>query len=334
MNNLMKYFRILLIHLLFYASIIPLNAQSDAPEGIYYQAVARDTQGNELVLQTLSIQVSIKENSTIIYTENHSTTADEFGLFELVIGNGNVLSATTFDEINWQADQYFLVISLDSGGGFIEISETQLLSVPFSLYSTTALNVINDNVIDADSDPENELVTDFMIAADSLRLIESGEEFSIALTDLVDDNDWIQGEDSTMHNSLGSNRVGIEEENPTSTLSVGGTISLGMVTYAPESNIDVLATEDASVILCDVTDAQMTVILPDATLCRGRVYIIKKFAQNNGNSAANVVTIEAQPGQNIDSSTEPEQLDGLSFAEISLISDGTNWFIIARSSFS
>lgn len=329
----MKFIRTLTLVIFCMMNLHSIHAQNSAPEGIYYQAIARDDQGSELVSTALSIQISIREDDTIIYTESHTTDSDQFGLFELVIGNGTPETTLSFDEITWQDAEYFLVVAMDFGDGFETLSETQLLSVPFSLYSTTALNVINDDVTDADADPTNELITDFEILEDSLKLTESGVIRSVALADLAEDGDWVLGTNDSMTSNSDINRVGILEATPTSTLDVNGSLAVGVRNTGLESfDISIEASVDESVILVNVTNGGVTLNLPDAELCEGRIYYIKKYADSNLNSSPNPLTIQPASDQTID--LQPfRTLSSLAFQELTIVSDGANWYILSRSGF-
>ena len=57
-------------------------------EGINYQGVATNISGTELINQNISVQISIISDSatgTVQWQETHSTTTDQFGLFNIVI---------------------------------------------------------------------------------------------------------------------------------------------------------------------------------------------------------------------------------------------------------
>ncbi|MBL7105125.1 MAG: hypothetical protein ISS18_12415 [Bacteroidales bacterium] len=133
--------RIITTTLLILFSLL-LFAQS--PKAFNYQAVVRDTTGNILCNQNISIRSSIikgSQSGIVIYSETHSDTTNQFGIISLNIGNGNVISGT-FDSINWGNDNYFLKIEIDDTGGtnFQYMGTTQLLSVPYALYSETSGN--------------------------------------------------------------------------------------------------------------------------------------------------------------------------------------------------
>ena len=132
-----------------FASTITLLAQAP-PQGINYQAVVymdgSDSQpgtnisGQLLTKQNISVQFSILKSSvsgTVVYKEIHQVQTDEFGMFSLIIGQGNSNGTSAFPAIDWGADIYFLKVELDkkAGGDFKLMSTQQLWSVPYSLYS-------------------------------------------------------------------------------------------------------------------------------------------------------------------------------------------------------
>ena len=66
---------------------VALHAQ--APEGINYQAVARDLTGAEMANTPIVVQVQIMNSSlSVVYQEDHSTSTNAFGLFNVVVGQG------------------------------------------------------------------------------------------------------------------------------------------------------------------------------------------------------------------------------------------------------
>ncbi len=202
------------MRLLLYISLWLLLAgqalYAQAPQGINYQAVARNAAGAVLPNQAVAVRFYITTTNTtanILYIEEHAATTNAFGLFTLVLGGGAPLQGT-FGAIDWAAGPLFLRVDLDANGGnnYLPMGTTQLLSVPYALYAgkagagasinglqgvdTTGLAVgdvlIWDgtnwvattlNVNDADSDPANEL-QDLYLNGDTLR-ITSGTGYAV-----------------------------------------------------------------------------------------------------------------------------------------------------------
>jgi hypothetical protein len=117
-----------------------------SPEGINYQAVIRDNAGNVLQNNNVGLKMSLYQatiGGTLVFEESFSSTTDNFGLVNLVIGQGNNLSGD-FTSIDWSAGPYFLEIAADDNGGndYEVIGAQQLMSVPYALYSKTSGNPI------------------------------------------------------------------------------------------------------------------------------------------------------------------------------------------------
>ncbi|MEX0811785.1 MAG: DUF1566 domain-containing protein [Chitinophagales bacterium] len=134
---------------------------SQAPESVNYQAVLRNSNGDIITNQSVSLQFTLRSGSAtgaFIYVEDHSVQTNAFGLVNLQIGTG-VDSFGTFANIDWGSSEYWLQIEMDENGGsnYTLLGSTKLISVPYALHAKTAESVINAD--DADADPQNELQT-------------------------------------------------------------------------------------------------------------------------------------------------------------------------------
>lgn len=146
----------LLIAFLSILCTIGLYAQS--PEMFKYQAVARNSSGQILSYQNVSLRISILQGTATglaVYVETHSGITNNFGLINLDIGGGTQVSGS-FPNIDWSAGPYWAKVELDNTGGtnYSLYGTSQLLSVPYALH---AKSVDVDNVDDADHDPANEI---------------------------------------------------------------------------------------------------------------------------------------------------------------------------------
>src|SRR5690554_1334641 len=123
------------------------------PQGVNYQAVAYDTKSSEipgtdvssLPIANKAIKVRftiIKDqaNGNEIYSEEHTTTTDENGLFNLIIGKGFQLSSGDFPSIDWGTGLHFLKVDLDVSGSYNTMGTQQIWSVPYALYSEKSGN--------------------------------------------------------------------------------------------------------------------------------------------------------------------------------------------------
>lgn len=120
-------------------------AFSQSPQGIPYQAVARNSSGNILVSQPIRLRFTLHDSiatGTIVYRETFSLTTNTLGLFNVNVGLGAVVSGT-FSSINWGRNSKFMQVELDPTGGtsYVDMGTTQMMSVPFALYSNSAGNL-------------------------------------------------------------------------------------------------------------------------------------------------------------------------------------------------
>jgi hypothetical protein len=122
---------------------------SQIPQAVCYQAVATDAQGIELVSQNIRVKLSILKGSssgTEEWIETHAITTDGFGLFDLQIGVGSRSggSRSSFSDIRWGSDKYFLKVEMDVTGGsnYILMGVNPLVSVPYALYTERANSAI------------------------------------------------------------------------------------------------------------------------------------------------------------------------------------------------
>ena len=113
-------------------------AQS-VPQGINYQAVARDANGDVLMNQALTIQFSVISDittSAVSWQETHTVSTNDYGLYTAIIGQGtatSVGSSATFDVIDWGASNHLLKVEVNFGNGLVDMGTTAFMSVPYSL---------------------------------------------------------------------------------------------------------------------------------------------------------------------------------------------------------
>ena len=120
-------------------------AASQIQQSFNYKAVARNTSGNVLSNQFISVEISIRDGSptaTIVYQEIDTATTNQFGLFTLAVGTGQVQVGTNLIAINWATGNKYQQVEFDSNGGnsFTNMGTTELLSVPYALYAAKSGN--------------------------------------------------------------------------------------------------------------------------------------------------------------------------------------------------
>lgn len=116
---------------------------AQVPQGINYQAVARNNAGAVLANTSVSVRLTVHNataTGTVVYQETQNVTTNQFGLFTVVIGSGTVTQGT-FAGIDWANGNKFLEVEMDAAGGtnYQAMGTSQLQSVPYALYAANAL---------------------------------------------------------------------------------------------------------------------------------------------------------------------------------------------------
>ena len=112
---------------------------ADSPRGFNYQALAKDKNGFLIVNKDISLKISVVNplsTESVKYSEIHRVRTGNQGNFSLIIGTGSNNSGS-FELIDWSVGSYLLRIEIDIDGGnnFQFLGESQLMSVPFSLFA-------------------------------------------------------------------------------------------------------------------------------------------------------------------------------------------------------
>ena len=156
--------------------LLSFFAFGQTPQGVSYQAVATDVQGEPLENQTIGVRFSILQGSASgqpVYVEHHNTSTDPYGMFNLSIGLGTVVGgeASELGQIDWGAHSFFLKVDLDVSqtDNYETIGTQQLLSVPYALFAANCGTANNDN----DQDPTNEIQS-LSLEGDTLKLSNGG----------------------------------------------------------------------------------------------------------------------------------------------------------------
>jgi hypothetical protein len=126
------------------AVTLSLSSFGQAPEGFKYQAVVRDAGNTILNNQVVGLRMTIQQGSIggiTVYSETFAPTTNMYGLVNLEVGNGTVISGT-FANIDWSAGPYFMETAVDITGGtnYSVMGTSQLMSVPYALYAKTSGN--------------------------------------------------------------------------------------------------------------------------------------------------------------------------------------------------
>jgi hypothetical protein len=133
------------IHLILVTFFFIIAANAQGPQGILYEAAARNANGNILANTPISIRFSIHDsaaNGNIAYQEIHNTTTNSTGMFRVNIGFGNPVFGS-LNSINWANYYEFMQVELDIAGGsnYVNMGTQQIMSVPYALFATKSTSV-------------------------------------------------------------------------------------------------------------------------------------------------------------------------------------------------
>ncbi len=113
------------------------TAFAQVPQAFNYQSIVRDKLGNPMMNTNISVKASIRDGSETgesVYQETHAVTTTAFGLITLEIGHGVAVKGI-FSDIKWGTGSKWMQVEADFGEGYIQMGASQLLSVPYALYS-------------------------------------------------------------------------------------------------------------------------------------------------------------------------------------------------------
>jgi len=124
---------------LFAAILIVISVFAQVPQKMSYQAIVRNSYNVLVTNKKVSMKISILQNQTPVFVELQNTTTNENGLINVEIGNGIVLTGV-FANIDWGKGVYYIKTETDPDGGtyYSIVGSSELLSVPYALYSTTS----------------------------------------------------------------------------------------------------------------------------------------------------------------------------------------------------
>lgn len=126
-------------------ALVCLYTSAQPPMQINYQGIARNSSGNTLTNENLSVRLSIRESTptgSITYQETRSIKTDKFGMFVIAIGSSgasNVVSS--LGGVGWAAatSKYLQVeIAPKNSNNYLDMGTAQLLSVPFAIAAESA----------------------------------------------------------------------------------------------------------------------------------------------------------------------------------------------------
>jgi len=118
-----------------------------APEGMKYQAVARNDAGEILALKSIELKISLYNPTNIQaagYAEYHSVTTNEYGLFSITVGEGKS-DMGSFEMIPWSTADIYMAVEIfdEKSSSFVTVSDNRLLTVPYAFHASTASALTN-----------------------------------------------------------------------------------------------------------------------------------------------------------------------------------------------
>lgn len=336
------------------------------PGGISYQAVARESGGIEIINQNLTVRIGIlrdEPTGTLVYEEVHDVVTNGFGLFALEIGSGVSTGNAAFDElveVSFGAGRHYMRVDIDTpqSPGFEFLGTTELLAVPYAYHAATA-----DSAPEVDGDPTNELISTVTLVGNTLNINEAGVSHQVNLSGLVGSggNSALISEvqlngmslqivqNGTTHSvdltSVGgtswqaeapgavytSQRVGIAQQQPLSSLHVNGSYGAAVQVFSPSggsSPVAFLLSDSDQVAVVNTGAGAAEIVLPLSTSCEGRVYQLRRFFANPG--GAFPMSVLVTPGDTLDGLTQ-RVFNAPAQEYISLIATSQGWFVLNHS---
>jgi hypothetical protein len=116
-----------------------MSIMAQVPSKISYQAIIRNAEGQLVKNSNIGIRIQILKNSEFgaaVFVESHLTKTNDYGLVDLMIGNGNPVLGS-LQSIQWGEGPYFIKNETDINGGnnYSIVGISELLSVPYALYA-------------------------------------------------------------------------------------------------------------------------------------------------------------------------------------------------------
>ena len=118
-----------------------LQASGQSPQAFSYQAVVRDNDGEIIAGRDIFIRLTLTDGEgagNVLYTERHSIRTNQFGLVNLSVGQGAVITGN-FNAINWSNSSVYLHVELNlrDGLGYTDMGSSPLLAVPYALHAAS-----------------------------------------------------------------------------------------------------------------------------------------------------------------------------------------------------
>ena len=195
------------------------NLWAQAPQAVCYQALAKDDQNNNILESTIGIRATIVRggaNGIDEWIEIHTPQTDQFGLFTIEIGQGNVVpggAQTAFENIEWGQGDYWLRVEFDpfNAGNYQLMGANKIISVPYALYAEGANTATSSETANTAIYADSAAVATYAQTTDTAL---------VALTTLGDDDSDSLNEIQTLAAQNGE----LVLQNPDGTMSGAGVV--------------------------------------------------------------------------------------------------------------
>lgn len=138
--------------------VVAITAAAQQPTGFSYQAVLRNSSGQVLANQNVTLRLSItsSDGSTTYYAESHAVNTGPYGLVSLTVGEGTPLSGS-LEEVPWGSNETRLKVELSTDGGstFSSLGSQRIQPVPMAVYADSANLRFTRNLVVVGNDPTN-----------------------------------------------------------------------------------------------------------------------------------------------------------------------------------
>lgn len=216
---------------------------AQAPEGFNYQAVIKNSSGQAVANQSVSLRFTIRDGSasgTIVYRETQTKTTSAAGLVSTVVGKGTLVSGAYPSTSVFAGTTLFFQVEVDPAGGssYTDLGAIQIVSVPFANYAngassastaTTATTATTANALSSSATITPSQITAGG-ASSNQYLKWNGTAWTPAT---VAESPWIKSSNDIYYNT---GNVGIGTSSPASPFHLKGNGSIGRMEFASTSS--------------------------------------------------------------------------------------------------
>ncbi len=138
--------KIICITCILFLQVISINLYAQIPQGINYQSIIRTTSGSVLTNSAVTVDFKLYDGmlGALLYHETHSTTTNQYGMVNLIIGQGTQLGGSIpFIAIPWASGIAYEVLVNSNIIGTKQL----FMSVPYALHSRAPIVTYSNNIL-------------------------------------------------------------------------------------------------------------------------------------------------------------------------------------------